>query len=70
MLAFVLFKILCLNVCCSSVFLRCLCQRELNTITRIAHAYKMLVGMLKLKRQLGRQRHKWENNIKIVITLF
>jgi hypothetical protein len=31
----------------------------------IRKAYKILVGKPKLKRPLGRSRHKWVNNIKI-----
>jgi hypothetical protein len=37
---------------------------------KISSEYKMLVGMPEPKSQLGRPRRKWDNNIKIMITLF
>jgi hypothetical protein len=31
------------------------------------HAYRVLMGMPEGKRSLGRPRHRWEDNIKIVL---
>jgi len=74
MLAFFHFKIYCLTICYSSVFLSA-CIKD-NYITlhvpriEISGEYKMLVVVPEPKRQLGRPRRKWDSNIKMMITLF
>jgi hypothetical protein len=39
--------------------------RTCGTHRKGRDAYRVLVGRVKVKRQLGRPRHRWEYNIKI-----
>jgi hypothetical protein len=41
------------------------CQRDEMGRTRNMNAYRILVGKPERKRPLGRQRHRWVNNIKM-----
>jgi hypothetical protein len=34
---------------------------------KISNVYKILVGMPEEKRQLGRFRHRWHDNMKMVL---
>jgi hypothetical protein len=42
-------------------------RRICSTHRVLKNAYKILVGISKVKRQLWRLRHRWENNIKMYL---